>query len=130
MPVYSFRKELNYPRLLILSSLIFLFTMTGFSPARAVEPATAVRSAQMAEQAVGPAIGTLKAVADVPFAAAEVLKLPLGAVQTALFPLPGASLSSGLSNIGSGLTAPFKLAGSVLTLPSKVISQAGKIGSQ
>ncbi len=129
MNEFSLYKRTKARRVVLLLGIVFALFMLNCNYARAsAETVAAMKSVRQAHKTVEPALGTASAVAEVPFAAAEVLKLPLGVIQTALFPLPGISLSSGLRNLGAGLTAPFKFAGTVLKLPFEVISQAGKIG--
>jgi hypothetical protein len=61
------------------------------------------------------------ALSGVPSAIAQTLNLPLGLLETALFPLPGPTLAGGLTRTVKGLMGPVNLVGSILKLPFSVI---------
>ena len=90
----------------------------------AVDPATIVAVAQAlptAQPALSQTVGLGRAVIDMPLQAIQVLYLPLGVVECVGAPLPGVGFMSGLRHIGTGILAPFRLLGDVLTFPAKVV---------
>jgi hypothetical protein len=96
-------------------------------PAAASGVATA-EAVVVASEAAPTAFQVGRSVAEVPLAAAELVRLPLGAVELVLSPLPGITVKKGLTNLGAGLTAPFKLAISVLVLPYNVTNSLCGMG--
>jgi hypothetical protein len=92
-------------------------------PARAATPGEVAAAAKAAPAAVDLATE----VARVPFAAAELLYLPMGTGEIVLSPLPGIKLGDGLKHLGKGLIAPFKLGIAVLRLPFNVLKHAGEV---
>jgi len=88
-------------------------------PALASGLATAEAVVVASEAAPG-ALRVGKSIAEVPLRAAELVRLPLGAVELVLCPLPGITAKHGLTDLGAGLIAPFKLVMSVLALPYNV----------
>ncbi|MBM4163133.1 MAG: hypothetical protein FJ222_01625 [Lentisphaerae bacterium] len=94
------------------------------SAVSAIDPATVAavtRALPEARPALSHVVGLGRAVVDLPVHAVRVLYLPLGVVECVGAPLPGVSFMSGLSHIGSGVLAPFRLLGNVITFPAKVV---------
>ena len=92
-------------------------------------PAAAVAVAATAAPAVSTAGRLLHDVAEIPLAAADIVKLPMGVVECALAPLPGVEFKSGLSHVGTGILGPFRLAVAVLTLPVDVANATTGVGN-
>ncbi len=90
-------------------------TSTCAGEVNAVAVATCAKTAQ-------PVFKAASDIAKIPMTAADILRLPLGVIETGLFPLPFLELTDGLENIGRGVAAPFKLAIDVLSLPFDVCS--------
>lgn len=89
---------------------------------QAATPAEAAAAAKAAPAAVDLATE----MARVPFAAAELLYLPMGTGEILFSPLPGVQVADGLKHLGKGLIAPFKLGIAVLRLPFHVLKHAGE----
>jgi hypothetical protein len=97
------------------------------SAGAAADPATVAavaRALPAAQPALSHTVGLGRAVVDMPLQAVRVLYLPLGVVECVAAPLPGVDFMSGLRHIGSGLMAPIRLLGDVLTFPAKVVETA------
>jgi hypothetical protein len=91
--------------------------------ARAVTPAEVAAGVEAAPRVLDLASDA----ARVPYAAAELLYLPMGASEVVLCPLPGVNLGDGLRHLGKGLIAPFKVGVAVLRLPFNVLKHAGSV---
>jgi hypothetical protein len=90
----------------------------------AVDPATVAvvaKALPTAQPALSHTVGLGRAVIDLPLQAIQILYLPLGVVECVGAPLPGVGFMSGLRHIGTGILAPFRLLGDVLTFPVKVV---------
>lgn len=85
--------------------------------AAAVAAPAALTAAAEAAPVVKESVGLLTEVAEIPKDTAEILCLPWGVTECVFSPLPGVSFMSGLRHVGTGIVAPFKLVGDVLTLP-------------
>ncbi len=116
------RKKPNTPLLLTLILLTGASLRTSARADSLAGSLAAVEVGNAAVRTVKPAWNTAKAVAEVPAVAAEVVYLPMGLLEIALCPLPGPSLGGGLRNTGRGLIAPFKLAVTILRLPTRLIN--------
>jgi hypothetical protein len=104
--------------------LLLAVGLATTSAVAAVDPATVAVVAQAlptAQPALSHTVGLGRAVIDMPLQAIQVLYLPLGVVECVGAPLPGVGFMSGLSHIGTGILAPFRLLGDVLTFPAKVV---------
>lgn len=108
---------------ILLSLSAVIFCVAWARPARGATTAEAAVAAEAAPHAVDLATD----VAQVPFAAAEVLYLPLGTGEVLLSPLPGISAIDGVVHVGKGILAPFKLGIAVLKLPYKVLKKGGAV---
>lgn len=99
-----------------------IISLAGFELSAGVQPAVALASLTEARKLATPAARVGKSLTRVPWAAAGLLKLPLGATQIVLSPLPGITMTEGIGNIGHGLLAPFDLAATVLKVPLELTS--------
>lgn len=105
---------------LVLSIVIVLaWGVLGTCRCAAVVPYMAAATA--AAPALPVATRLAKDVVAIPVKALQIVRLPLGVAETVLSPLPGLRAANGVSNIGRGLAAPFKLIGSVLDLPVSAV---------
>lgn len=112
-------------RLLPITATLCLLLLAGqTATAVAVPPEVAIAAAQAAPGTSG-ALAVAKDVFAVPKAAAEILLLPMGVLESVFCPLPGIEFMSGMRHIGSGILAPFKLVTSVLCLPYNVVTDLG-----
>ncbi len=75
-----------------------------------------------AVQAAPAALNLLGSVCKLPLTAAQVLYLPVGALELALAPLPGPTIAGGLTNIGKGLVGILKLVVNIIELPVAAIN--------
>ena len=109
----------------ILLLLILILSMLGVHapPASAATPAEVAAAAEAAPAAVEVATD----VSRVPFAAAELLYLPMGTGEIVLSPLPGVQFVQGVEHLGKGLIAPFKVGIALLRLPFNVLKHAGAL---
>ncbi|MFO7822043.1 MAG: hypothetical protein R6V56_08345 [Lentisphaeria bacterium] len=88
---------------------------------------TSAEAAVLDRQTV-PAVADLgKSISKVPMSAAKILRLPLGALELILSPLPGINCLSATKNIGAGLVAPFELGINVLSLPHRLFTGIEKL---
>ena len=104
--------------------LLLAVGLATTSAVAAVDPATVAVVAQAlptAQPALSHTVGLGRAVIDMPLQAIQILYLPLGVVECVGAPLPGVGFMSGLRHIGTGILAPFRLLGDVLTFPAKVV---------
>jgi len=95
------------------------------SPARAADPGTALQAAVAARGCMPGLVRAGKGIVEVPRQAGQCLRLPLGLVEMVFSPLPGVSLSEGLTHAGRGVVAPFKLCVAVLEMPAEVVGGLG-----
>jgi hypothetical protein len=98
--------------------------LSATSAVPAIDPATVAavtRTLPAAQPALIHVVGLGRAVVDMPVHAIQVLYLPLGVVECVGAPLPGVGFRSGLRHMGTGVLAPFRLLGDVITFPAKVV---------
>jgi len=103
-----------------IRSLLLAAVLAVSAGAIAADPATVsagVYALQTARPAVSKTDGLVRALASLPVEAARVLYLPLGVIECIGAPLPGVGFMSGARHVGTGILAPFRLVGAVLTLP-------------
>ncbi len=103
--------------------LVCLFALA--LPLGATDPGTAIQAAVVAKEGVPGLVRAGKGIVEVPWQAAQCLRLPLGLVEMVLSPLPGVEFSDGLANTGRGLVAPFKLCIATLEMPYEVFGGIG-----
>jgi hypothetical protein len=108
------------PAFLLIFAVLFLCLS---HESRAFTPEVA---AGMAAAKAAPSV--VSAVKCVPSAIAQTFRLPLGIIEAALCPLPGATLAGGLSNIAKGLGGPLKLVGAALRVPFSLLGTVAGAG--
>jgi len=101
----------------------------GGGTASAAAPTPVTIFAGQAAWAVEPVFSFGADVAAVPVAIGNVLRLPLGVVECAFFPVPGFGIVSGLTNVGSGVKGCFELVFAVLKLPLSAVTTMRKLGN-
>jgi hypothetical protein len=114
---------LNVKKTAFLLIITIAFLAGRVRPAEALTPSEAALAAEAAPRVLSLAGD----VAQVTCAAGELLYLPLGTGEVMLSPLPGISFGSGITHVGKGLLAPFKLGIAVLRLPVSIIKNAGAL---
>ena len=109
----------NYAHAALLSLL-----MVALSQA-ATDPATALQAASLVKKGSPGVVRAGKGIAEIPWQAAQCLRLPLGLVQMVFSPLPEVTFYDGLKNTGKGLVAPFNLCIAALEMPYEVFGGLG-----
>ena len=66
-------------------------------------------------------------ISSIPLTAAKILRLPLGAVELLLAPLPGITYLGAARDIGAGIVAPFEFTINVLSLPYQLFTDMRQI---
>ena len=100
--------------------------LTVALPLDATDPTTALQTAAIAKESSPGLVRAGKAIAEVPWQAAQCLRLPLGLVQMVFSPLPDVDFMDGLKNTGKGVVAPFKLGIATLEMPYEVVGGIGE----
>ena len=95
-------------------------------PLEAMDPGTAVKTAVVAKEGVPGLVRAGKGLAEIPWQAAQCLRLPLGLAEMVFSPLPGVDFFDGLEDTGKGLVAPFKLCMATLEMPYEVFGGLGQ----
>ena len=107
--------NIHSARFLVCGVALLAWLGIGAYRCQAVFPYLAAAAA--AGPAIPAATQVVKDAIAIPINALSIVRLPLGAAEVLLSPLPGLTMASGFNNMGRGLMAPVKVVGSVLDLP-------------
>lgn len=81
----------------------------------------------MASRTIPAAADIGRDLSSIPLSAAKFLRLPLGAMELILAPLPGITYLDAVGNIGAGIVAPFELTINVFSLPYKLFTDMRQV---